>query len=182
MNDPQGFQIDYESKVFKSLDKYFGLLALSKRWDSILMWSHYSSNHTGFSIGFYTDKLWQTGLFGKAANVSYDERFPEIKPKIVKSPGESGEQFFKMTFQKSKDWTYEEEFRLVKNFYPKAPQPFERIVTVPDAAFAEVILGIDISDNDQREIKAICKAKGIPVYQAIKKNFRFEIDRKPVIS
>jgi len=34
-----------------------GVLSLSERWDSVLMWSHYADNHRGICIEFATDKL-----------------------------------------------------------------------------------------------------------------------------
>jgi len=69
---------------------------------------------------------------------------------------------------------------LVHNYYPKEPKPFERIIQVTDDVFSEVILGINISKKDKDEIIEICKRKGIRVYQAIKKHFKFEIDREPI--
>src|SRR5262249_27556412 len=32
-----------------------GILSLSERWDSLLMWSHYADSHRGLAIGLRTD-------------------------------------------------------------------------------------------------------------------------------
>ena len=37
------------------IDAKLGVLSLSRRWDSSLMWSHYTSSHTGFCVGFDRD-------------------------------------------------------------------------------------------------------------------------------
>lgn len=177
LDDPIKFQRDSEKIIYNEQDKYYGILSLSCRWKSILMWSHYSDCHRGFCVGFWEEKLRNTGFFGKAGIVKYDTKFPEIKPKVAKTPEDIIETTFIRTHTKSEDWTYEAEYRLVQNYFPNEPKPFKRIIRVPDDVFAEVILGINISENDKDEIVEICKIKGISVYQAIKKDFRFEIDR-----
>jgi len=179
-DNPVEFQRYSEKIVYNEQDNYYGILSLSCRWESILMWSHYSDFHRGFCVGFWEEKLRNTGFFGKAGIVTYDTKFPEIKPKVAKTPEDIIEKTFIQTHTKSEDWTYEAEYRLVQNYYPNEPKPFERIIQVPDDVFSEVILGINISKKDKDEIIEICKRKGIRVYQAIKKHFKFEIDREPI--
>ena len=177
LENQETFQKEAEKYIFDIQDKYYGVLSLSKRWKGILLWSHYSDSHKGFCVGLWTEKLWKTGLFGKAAEVDYDIEFPKIKPKVAKDKMEVINRLFIQTHTKSEDWTYEEEFRFVKVYFPNVPKPFERIVQIPDEVFSEVILGINISDDNKAEIIEICKRKNIPIYQAKKKDFMFEIDR-----
>ncbi len=177
MDNPEKFQKEAEKYIFELQDKYYGILSLSKRWNGILLWTHYSDCHKGFCVGFSTEKLWKTGLFGKAALVEYDKIFPEIKPTVSKDKIDVAKKAFVQTHTKSEDWTYEEEFRFVNVYFPNEPKPFERIVQVPDDVFAEVTIGINISSEDRAEIVEICKRKNIPVYQAKKKDFLFEIER-----
>ena len=96
---------------------------------------------------------------------------------ITKEPSGIIEKTFIQTYTKSEDWTYESEYRLVQNYFPQEPEPFERIINVNDDVFSEVILGINISKSDEKEIVAICRKKKVPVYRAKPKDFLFEIDR-----
>ena len=41
----------------KELSKSFGIICFSEIPDSLLMWSHYATNHQGFVFGFETEKL-----------------------------------------------------------------------------------------------------------------------------
>lgn len=36
----------------RRINKTIGILSLSKRWNSSLMWAHYCVSHTGFCVGF----------------------------------------------------------------------------------------------------------------------------------
>ena len=64
------------------------------------------------------------------------------------------------------------------NRFPKELTLSNRSKIISDDYFAEVILGISISDQDKHEIINICKAKQIPVYQAKKVDFKFKITRQ----
>lgn len=176
--NPKEAQNYYNELMFKSQNKYYGVLSLSTRWNSILMWSHYSNCHTGFCVGFWEEKLKSSGYFGSGGIVDYSTKFPVIKPSVPRDPKDTIELVFLQTHTKSEDWTCESEFRLIQNFYPNEPKQFERIINVNNEVFAEVILGINISEPDQKEIIEICREKEIPIYKAKPKDFRFEIDRE----
>ncbi len=180
INNTEKFQKDAEKIIFEFQDKHYGILSFSKRWNGILLWSHYADCHKGFCVGFSTEKLWKTGLFDKAELINYDKTFPKVKPFVAKDEDKDKNEVVKIAFvqthTKSADWTYEEEFRFLKVF-PYGPKPLERIVYVPDHVFSDVTIGINTSDEDKAEIIEICNGKKIPVYQAKKKGFLFEIDR-----
>ena len=178
LKDTERFQQLAENLTFTEQDKYYGILSLSLRWNSILLWSHYSNSHKGFCVGFWTKKLLETGLFGGVIKVDYSTNFPNIKPDVRRSKEETAQKLITQTGVKSKDWTYEKEFRFLKHFFPDIPKPFERIINVSNDIISEVILGINISDTNKEEIIEICRLKNIPVYLAKKKPFKFEIDRE----
>lgn len=176
-DDHKGFQKQIEELTFTSQDKYYGIISLSCIWNSILMWSIYSNSHKGFCVGFWEEKLRTYGLAGRIKQVSYNEKFPNLKPFVAKKAEDMIKPIFIQLFTKSLDWQFEQEYRLVNNYFDNDPLPFERLIYIPDDIFAEVILGINILALDREEILKICKFKNIPVYQAVKKPFRFAIDR-----
>jgi len=175
MNNIEEVQRDYEAEYFNKRDLYFGIVSMSSRWNSILMWSHYSDSHKGICVGFWEEKLRKSGFFGAGAQVRYhpQNEFPQIDP----FEKDKFENILTETQSKAFDWSYEKEFRLSKLFYPKIPSKEDRTVVVPDDFFSEIILGLNIPEKDEIEIIDIAKAKNIKVYKAKKVPFKFEIDR-----
>lgn len=74
------YQQDYEAIESESNNNYYGILSLSARWNSILMWSHYGDFHKGFNVGYSEEKMRESGLFGKGGPVIYSEDFPQLNP------------------------------------------------------------------------------------------------------
>lgn len=174
------FQKYADDLKFEAQDQYYAIFSCSLRWNSILMWSHYARNHTGFCVGFYAEKLKESRLFGKLGDVKYQDSFPEIKPRVAKKDDTMMLNSFIETHTKAEDWQYEKEYRFMFSQYPKILTLEDRIKRIPDDFFAEVILGIYIDPVHKRDIIAICKKKNIPLYQAKKKDFKFEMDRDKI--
>ena len=51
-NESGNFRDKFDSDAYAKLNSKIGILSLSKRWDSILMWAHYTDAHKGLCIGF----------------------------------------------------------------------------------------------------------------------------------
>ena len=141
---------------------------MSGRWNSILMWSHYGDNHNGFCIGFNEMKMRNSGLFHRGGTVNYSKSFPELNPlsdeKLIVT------SFYQIHY-KSKDWDYEEEYRLSNFYYPDYPLDSERIIQIPEDYIEEINLGMNISKEHQYEIIEICKKRKIKVFQISKVPF-----------
>ncbi|SDT38809.1 Protein of unknown function [Mucilaginibacter mallensis] len=175
-NEISEIQQENEYRHFKEQDERYGVLSLSKKWDNILMWSHYGDFHKGFCIGLWEEKLRNSKFVGKGGPVIYNDNddYPEISPLNEQN---NLEKSFIETHYKSKDWHYEEEYRLTRLFYPNYPNLSDRIIEVGDDFFAEIILGIQIPKEHKEEIMIIAKNKSIPVYQAVKVPMKFLIER-----
>jgi Protein of unknown function (DUF2971) len=83
--------------------------------DNILLWSHYSYNHTGFAVGFDPIKLYnlcnanggyQTGY------VAYKEEYPILLPPKGDDRKAQGEIMTNVMNVKSSVWEYEQEIRM----------------------------------------------------------------------
>ncbi|SNR33977.1 DUF2971 domain-containing protein [Lutibacter flavus] len=174
LQDIETYQKEHEDLEYAEMDKHYGILSLSARWNSILMWSHYGDFHKGFCIGFNELKMRNCGLFGKGGPVTYTEEFPEINPMeqehtMLKS--------FKQTHNKAKDWEYEEEYRLTNLFFPNVPTNEQRVIKVPSEFIDEVNLGMNISEQHKTEIITECTKRNIKVYQTEKTPFKFNLTR-----
>lgn len=177
-NKPE-FQRFADSILFENQDKHYAIFSASLRWNSILMWAHYASNHTGFCIGFWHQKLFDSRLFGKGGEVIYKADFPIIKPRPATKDDQMMIDSFTETHSKAKEWHYEKEYRFMSTS-PKELTNKERSVPIRNDFFAEIILGIAMDENDKKEIIELCKIKGIKVYQARKVDFKFKLKRERI--
>lgn len=169
ISDTTKFQKNAIKESIRYHSDFWGVLSLSGIWDNILMWSHYGNNHKGFCVGFDEEKLRLSGLFGSGGNVMYTDIYPSIHP---------GDELFALesTHVKAKDWEYEKEYRLTKIFYPTVT-PDDRIVTIDNSFFKEIILGCEFPQNQINEIMNECMNKNIPLYQATQVPMSFKLER-----
>ena len=100
------------------------VLSLAENCDSLLMWAHYAAQHSGFLIGFASERQILARpypTFSHFGAVSYCHHRP------------SGDRFtdvpdHELYFRKSSEWAYEREWRLVEsvlaiNGDPEDPKP-----------------------------------------------------------
>lgn len=103
--------IDYIKDILKPFKEKMRVLCLSQNNDNLLMWSHYSFNHTGIVIGinnyFY--------YFKDAMPVPYSRTIPKIDgvlfDELTLDTKEALEEFRRLLQTKSTDWKYESEWR-----------------------------------------------------------------------
>lgn len=179
ITNDKSFQTNMEDYYFDLLNKHYGILSMSTKWNEILLWSHYANQHKGFCVGFWEDKLRESTPFvSRTGLVDYPPEFPIIKPIVEKTEEQRRQRISRQTTTKSKDWEYEGEYRFVKCFYPEEPKTYQRLMNFQDNCISEIIMGISIPTEARDEIIQICKIKNIPVYQAKKFPFKFAIDRE----
>jgi hypothetical protein len=180
--DMETYQKEHDQIEFEYFDKYFGVLSLSCRWNSVLLWSHYAASHEGFCVGFFEERLRNSLLPYAAAcgYVTYQDKFPEIKPKVYKDPNDPDiiNRRFTETLTKSSDWIHEEEYRMFINYFPNIPDNSGRLIHFSNETIAEIIIGMKVNPLVRDEIIEICNSKKITVYQARKSSFNFEISKE----
>lgn len=176
LNDIESYQKESENIEDDYTDKYLGIVSFSARWDSILMWSHYSNYHQGFCIGFNEYKLRNSRLFGKGGNVIYTNDFPVFDPLI----SDFNASLFKPLY-KSKEWEYEQEYRMMNLYFDNKPNEPNRVIVFDDEYIEEIILGLKASQETKKEIIGIAKVKKVPVFEIEKVPFKFELTRKQIL-
>ena len=120
------------------LNKYLErsrIYSLSKRWDNMSMWAKYSNNHMGYCLEFKNE-----GLFSRAYEVNYPDG--EITIDFTNLDPTNGYFFF----NKSNEWSNEEEVRIVLPLKTQHPIAFNA------ALLTRVILGYRISEEDKSQI------------------------------
>ncbi len=175
-SDPKTFSQKYLYKVLEFHNKHLGILCLSEVWNNILMWTHYSHNHTGFCIGFNKESIKNSGFFGQGGAVNYCTNYPRINP--LKWNENDLETMFIESHTKSYDWHYEKEYRFVKIWHPEIPTFQDRIFEFDDSLVNEVIVGFSISKDNEKEIRDLCCKKNIPIYKIQKSQDEFILERK----
>jgi hypothetical protein len=166
-----------DRRFIESRKKHLGVISFSKRWNSILMWSHYSASHSGFCVGFDTKKLINSEYFQNKSKVSYKKKYPKIDPF-----DKNTSKIKKVFFHKAKDWSYEKEYRMTKLFgyYKDNSVEFEKqkLFYFDNNFITEVILGLKINPKDQQDIEKICSEKNIAVYKIESVPNKFKLTRK----
>jgi Protein of unknown function (DUF2971) len=166
-----------------------GIFCLSKRWNSVLMWSHYANSHQGFCLGLNRDKL--AALYtcipndsGATESGPYDVIYSDER--IPSSMDPENNDYFKLFYTKSKDWSYEQECRIVTKLnkegviveYPKdknKPPIYKR--TIPHACIDEIIIGINTAQYLIDKIIRMSKEFGITVYKSKQSEESFNLER-----
>lgn len=88
------------------------VLCLAQRWDSHLMWAHYTSAHRGFAVEYHPtilDEISKHPDFFDANQITYQGEPPALRW----FHGSREDMLGPLLFTKAEDWSYEQEYRLV---------------------------------------------------------------------
>lgn len=111
---PDDFESDFchdiaIREIREELDKSIGILCLSKRNNSHLMWAHYANNYSGVVLEFDKEHEFFEGLM----DVEYREK--RLKINFDYFINREKEIPLSALFVKPKVWEYENEVRIVRN-------------------------------------------------------------------
>jgi len=152
-------------RMSQEVADYLGVLSLTSKRDSILMWSHYANGHKGFCLEFDAS----AEPFASALKVQYRETRHSFD--VDAHPRETATKFL---LTKHKDWEYEDEWRLVAE---KGRETYQ----FPSHVLTGVIFGTAISDTDKLKVKEwIGKGRSRPrCYRARLNQTEFALDIEP---
>jgi hypothetical protein len=163
LKDPEGLTKSIEglARTAQQETSKRRIYCLTPHPDSILMWSHYSNNHSGICLEFQT----ANPLFSSAMKVIYLSHYPKFLPHEMGIG-----QAFQVLLTKSEAWSYEEEYRIVgiPQAPPGAPMQLDSDwINLPHGALAAVILGCQA---DQKQIERFFKghAPHLPLRKAVR--------------
>ena len=153
------------------------IFCVSETNDNILMWSHYTDNHTGAVIEFHAQL--EDSAFLVAQRVRYESTIPVFTLEMA-NERRADELFDMITLTKSKDWEYEKEWRVVTSMRDKF-KDYE-ILRFPPEEVAAIYLGCRTTDESKREIIEIANDKypDAKIYQARKHEREFSLVFEPV--
>jgi Protein of unknown function (DUF2971) len=143
-NPSEYFQINYGYRA-EDLNQMYGVFSLTPHPFNFLMWSHYSDSHSGFVVGFNTEKLVKKA-FGQFKKVDYKDEIP-----VISILDDDKGLMNKLIYTKSKEWEYEDEYRITKILLPDT-----KLYFAPDM-IQTVYLGNKMDFNHKLEIVEIVK-------------------------
>src|ERR1700677_1821292 len=109
---------EFSEALSSAVDEQYRVYCLTPRFDSELMWAHYTSKHRGICLEFAT----RNELFCSALPVRYAENYPRFYMTDFAGPEEN----IAPLLSKSAAWSYEQEFRLISD---ERGNPHDCIVT-----------------------------------------------------
>ncbi len=177
------FRTHFITKTNQIINGMLGILSLSRRWDSSLMWAHYTNSHKGFCIGFDASNPFFSD-YNKMEDK--DKIFMPVKysNERIRVPTEFGEKINPyIMLTKSKDWEYEDEERLLVKLDlsdKKISQtPYDiHLIKVSHTLIKEIIAGAKMPPNSLNKLENFCKAHGIPIYKSEMSETKFDMQRK----
>ena len=161
----------FKDEIIKNHVKKNGVLSLSSICNNILMWSHYSSSHTGLVFEFEPK---YEGCFFKPLGpikVEYKETY-QILSHAVTDLSVRKQQLEELITTKYIDWKYENEYRVIDLDYIGNKQFKKDELT-------SIIFGLNTSKENINRVKQLCKENGfdhVKFKQTAKVKGRFELD------
>ena len=139
--------------------------------EEILMWTHYSENHTGFRLHYDSNLLMLPSF--ELRKIVYSHKRPPIDYTLDNLSNKYINQIITATVTKSMSWEYEKEYRLLVDpkycFTAKRDSDILYFAKLPVQSLIRVDVGLDCKSNFIEDIKALSKAnnfKNITFYKA----------------
>ncbi|MEC4049117.1 DUF2971 domain-containing protein [Flavobacterium sp. SUN046] len=157
---------DREEILKNNLTK-LGICCFSRKVDSILMWSHYASNHSGFCIEFHSNQDLE-GI--NPIDVNYVNNY--LQAEYYKNQKDA---IFHVIFTKAKQWQYEQELRSIRN---KLIDDISRKIPFRKKDVKALYLGVNCKESTKKELLKIVNEvyqNKIEVFEGNLSNSNFEI-------
>lgn len=176
----------FEKQLLNEVSKLFGVLCMSKRRDSILMWGHYCDKLSGLVIGF--DKSSAIFHQWKGLNpVNYVKERVIFDACCENGTPEMDIYTDKLVFSKSDAWIYEDEFRqffwLSKlNSKPLDDGTAGHFLPFDAEAIVGVTLGPRCSSEFEKAVRDLLAKPGFPrlkLDRAVLNENNFAIEFEP---
>lgn len=138
---------------FSSITSKLGVLSLTENSDNLLMWSHYAASHKGFVIELDSENNFFK--FPKDPNRSAVEKVEYVERRKLQAlvPEDDNGNPFRPFFLKSKYWSYENEWRLIRplvdanKVYQDEQNGDIHLFRLPPDAVTGVILGLNVKSS-----------------------------------
>lgn len=144
--------ISFGKEIYKKQFASIGVVCLSEVKDSILMWSHYSDNHSGlvFEFDYSLPAKIKVNEFPLKIQYEKENTLISLTPKSHKQMHDQMEIIF---LTKYSDWSYEKEYRILHQDF-QGNKPFDKKL------LTKIIFGLKASLDNMQKIVKLCKEYG----------------------
>lgn len=130
-----------------------GVSCLTPYPDRMLMWSHYGDQHRSICVGFDKNILLENSPKNSEGNPLYTE----IRP-VEYTNSRPKEEDNEAIYKKSKEWNYEDEYRIVSSAKKGHPQWGPGVWNIPTLAIKEIVIGARVDRALQEKIVRTVKS------------------------
>jgi len=179
----QNLQENMLEGVMDEFRKQYTVTCFNNAPLNILMWSHYAKNHEGFMVEFRFPKKQLESI---PMPVIYTENYPIVSlpwnlVEFLNGASNQYEILKKIFLNKSTDWGYENEYRLIAE---------KEFIDFPYQIISSVILGTKVKDKSEKKIKEVINKfnknnnTDIQIYRSklMYKKYKLEIPLHPRLS
>ena len=162
----QGIE-DINSEINETINRTYRFACFTQSKTNLPMWNHYANGHKGVCLEYDTTEINNIININALFPVKYVDKLPD-GISLMKAQDELRMEYFLM--HKLRDWSYENEWRLIYNigFWYKDPSEvsyeiWKKGASIYFALPSKVYLGAKISDFDEEQIRKWCSEHRIPV-------------------
>jgi len=155
-----------EIEVFNRLRETTGIISFSETNDSQLLWAHYADDHKGFCLIFDVNKLIKSSEYIESDTRKYI--CPIQKVNYIKNPEplyfwkeEIYKTFYRFFYEKTKEWEYEQEWRLT------LPEDEKKFISLEENTITGVIFGYRADQKTVDQIRDKCKGYHIDYFKCV---------------
>jgi hypothetical protein len=160
--------IEFQNELINLSDELHRICSFSEVRDSILMWTHYADELRGFCVGYNLKEL-NNDLTDLLLPVRYSDSLIEVDDTFFDG-GEANKSLLMNSLTlKSSAWQIEKEWRLLL-IAENTEKKQEVRVPVPK----EIILGLNITSENQIRLIGIATAYNIACYKIFKESNSFQ--------
>ncbi len=158
--------------------KKFSVCSFSRNLSSILMWTHYAENHTGYCLEYDYDAVLEDDRFeGMVFSVRYSDELFDVSDRVLEflKPTSSPNPlsiYSEAILHKGREWEYEDEVRYIGPEYLCGTMEFIE----PSA----IHFGAKMPIDNQLLLVDIAERLGIPMYRMRMSPTRIELISREV--
>lgn len=160
-------------RILNELNKSIGILCLSQKYNSLLMWSHYADEYKGAIISFDNGHEFFKGLI----EVEYSPHRPKFD--MCAYTSDTHPIPIAELCVKPKEWEYEEEIRIIRNLSDcKIVASNDKhpiyIMDIPTECIKAITMGERTPVEEQRKIFDLVKNTNISLFLAAVSNWNYQ--------
>ena len=156
-----------------------GVVCLSEKKDSILMWSHYADAHKGICLEFNKDVIHSNRWFYDKVQYPANNHYPEFK-QATDALEDTEKSVRLFLLKKSNHWAYENEWRIILDKIDVEnngnDEETKRYFNCPENMLTGIIFGMKTPTVLKQTIAQLAQSKSIQLYQAERNENSYSID------